>query len=91
VIPNQPEELAMSQTHAVALLSPTTASKYAPPPLATPRPDESNVAAAIGAGSGGIYDDAAKRKWQQYDGVIGCLSQGERDAAFVTGHQRGGR
>ena len=53
-------------------------------------PDESTIA-AIAAGGGGIYDDAPKRKWQQYDGVIGSLSQGESDAAFLTGHQRGGR
>jgi hypothetical protein len=66
---------------------PTTASKYAPPPLVTARPFESKVA----AGGGGIYDDAPKRKGQQYDGAIGSLSQGERDAAFVRGRQRGGR
>jgi hypothetical protein len=126
---------ALVQGDGGQTVSPTTASKYAPPPLVTPRPDESKVAAAIGAGvtpapsaarpdesevavaaasafdpasevawpgestsaaaiaagSGGIYDDAPKRKSQQYDGVIGSLSQGERDAAFVRGHQRGGR
>jgi hypothetical protein len=53
----------------------------------TARPFESKIA----AGGGGIYDDALKRKGQQYDGAIGSLSQGERDAAFVRGRQRGGR
>ncbi len=46
---------------------------------------------AIAAGSGGIYEDAPKRKGRQYYGAFGSLSQAERDVAFVTGHQRGDR